>query len=145
MTHLVFPSRLTFLLCACVSIQLRPFCLCCGFLPSRRSGSLDVHARFRAKQKLAFPYDLFAGCQAFGDDRDAFVRAADRHRSNFDAFIFGLTTNTLLAVRTDLDRFRGNDDGIRLRRQRQCDVDKLARPKPSFLVSKLGFQFDRAR
>ena len=68
-------------------------------------GFFDVHARFRAKQKLAFAHDLFADGEAFGDDRDAFARGANRHRSNFNAFIF-LDNENMLAVRTDLDRFR---------------------------------------
>ena len=60
--------------------------------------------------------------------------AANRHRSNFDPFVF-FDDENILAVLTDLDRFGGNDYRIPLRRQRQRDVNELTGPKPSFLIA----------
>ena len=45
-------------------------------LSALRRRFLDVHARFRTKQKLSFTDDHFADGEAFGDHRFAFVESA---------------------------------------------------------------------
>src|SRR6266498_4175486 len=85
--------------------------------PGQLSWIFHLHAGPRAEQELAFTHDLFAGGKALGDDRFAFVRAANRHRPNFNPLVF-FDDENMLAFLADLDRFRGNDHGIPLCRQR---------------------------
>ena len=103
---------------------------------------LDFHARFGTEQKLALLYHLFAGRKPFGDDHFAVACLANRHRPNFNPFVC-FNDKNLLAVRTDLNRFGGNDNGIRLGRQGEHNIDKLAGPQAPLGVGKHGFELDR--
>ena len=64
----------------------------CGGFRRHAVRILDVHARFRAKQKLAFAHNLFADREAFGNDGEPSL-ASNRHRSDFTR-LSSLTTKT---------------------------------------------------